>query len=456
MHSEKKIEINIQKNGMEAWLIVNHGQDDQVTRQEIEDALSSAKICVGIQAERIDKVLNSEETYQEVLIAKGQAPVPGKDGYFEYLFDQSVDSKPRILEDGSVDYRAMTRVVTVSEGDVIIIYHPAFYGVDGIDVCGKVVRTAFGKDLPAVKGKGFTISEDKTQYVATLTGKIEYQGDRLVITNVLEIKENIDYLQGDIHFKGDLMIYGNVDAGKVIEAEGSIIIRGHVEGATIIAGKDIVFESGMQGSGRGTVICKGNVSGKFFEQVEMKAEGNITANSIMNSIIESGGMVTVTGKQGIILGGNISAVQGITTGIIGNFNEIKTHVSAGVPDSMILQIKNIDEKLAQVRQRMSQIEAAMEMIAEREEIGKKNKFATQKIQLMRAKISTDTLLKELNEEKQFVVEKIQQSRKAMIRAEKAVFPQTTVCVNGVYMTIEAKIGPVVFKRNCNMIETQYL
>ncbi len=454
--NSERISIVVRNNNMEAWMKVNHNNDQPLSLEDLKEAILREKIAYGIKKDSLNEIIQGRDIYQEVMIAAGKEPVNGVDGYFEFFFDRSVATKPIILEDGSVDYYAMTRIVTVTQGDKVIEYHPATNGIDGYNIYGQVLKATKGKDLSPIKGKGFELSEDKRFYTALLTGKIEFQNDRLIISNLLEIKDDLDYLQGDIHFKGDLLIYGNVFQGKVIEADGNITIRGHVEGATIIAGKDIVFESGMQGAQKGFVICGGNVSGKFFEQVSIKAKGDITANAIMNCMIESQGSVIVTGKRGIILGGTTYALKCISASVIGNSKEVNTTLYVGVPDTIQLQIKNIDSKIAQLRERVAQIEAATEMIEEREITGKKNPFMTQKLQLVRTKISTNAEITDLLQEKNTILHNLEISRDAHIEVNKVIYPNTTISISGIYDTITVETTRVMFYRKEYEIVTRNL
>ena len=45
---------------------------------------------------------------------------------------------------------------------------------------------------------------------------------------------------------------------------GSIYVGGFVEGATLIAGKDIVLKDGVNTKNSGKIEAGGNISGRFF------------------------------------------------------------------------------------------------------------------------------------------------------------------------------------------------
>ena len=357
----KNTKVDFRNNKLEAYITLYAPVGkDRYTKEMIYEILRYHHVIYGIDDEVIDRICEKPCYGKEMLIAKGKEEVDGSDGYFVYFFDTSVDTKPRILEDGTVDYYAMTRIVTVSQGEIVVRYHKAIEGMDGIDVCGYLRKAKKGKELPPLKVKGIKLSEDRLIYTALITGKIELFGDRITISNVLEIKEDIDYLQGDIHFKGDLVIYGNISSGKVVESEGSIVVRGHVEGATIRAGRDVILESGMQGAGKGSISCGGSISGKFFEQVLMKAKENITANTIMNCTMIAGNEIIVTGRRGILLGGSAYAGKKITASIIGNYASIKTELVVGARGAFHKKFLRLEGEIKELKERLSQVEQQLQ------------------------------------------------------------------------------------------------
>ena len=111
--------------------------------------------------------------------------------------------------------------------------------------------------------------------------------EQLYVTNVMLINGDTDASTGDIHFNGDVIIKGNVHYGYSIYAEGSIIIGGNVEAASLTAGMNIELQSGMQGGGKGTIECLGNVSGKFFEQVRITSYNVCYTKLLRNQSVHS-------------------------------------------------------------------------------------------------------------------------------------------------------------------------
>ncbi|HCL04300.1 MAG TPA: hypothetical protein DHW61_18140 [Lachnoclostridium phytofermentans] len=449
----KKTKVALRNDKMEAYITLYAPVGkDRYTKEMIYEILRFHHVIYGIDDDVVNKLSEKPCYGKEILIAKGTKEVDGKDGYFVYFFDTRVDRNPRILEDDSVDYYAMTRIVTVSQGEIIVRYHKAIQGTNGIDVSGSIRVGKIGRDLPPLKGKGFKLSEDRLIYTALIAGKIELSGDRIIISNVLEIREDIDYLQGDILFKGDLMIYGNISSGKVVESEGSIVVRGHVEGATLRAGKDVILENGMQGAGKGSITCGGSISGKFFEHVEMNARVNITANTIMNCTMVAGNEIIVTGKRGILLGGSAYAGRKITASTIGNYANIKTELVVGVRESYRKKFLLLEKQIDELKERLSQVEAAIAMITEREIPDSISPYRDQKIRLLRTKINMNSEIAEKVDEWSDLMEFIKSSKDAKIVVHKLIYPGCLLKINCLSKRIKDEIVASYVQRNGDVIE----
>lgn len=449
----KKTKVDLRNDKMEAYITLYAPVGkDRYTKEMIYEILRFHHVIYGIDDEVVNKLSEKPCYGKEILIAKGTKEADGKDGYFIYFFDTRVDKNPRILEDGSVDYYAMTRIVTVSQGEIIVRYHRAVQGANGINVCGSIRVGKIGRDLPPLKGKGFKLSEDRLIYTAIITGKIELSGNRITISNVLEIREDIDYLQGDILFKGDLMIYGNISSGKVVESEGSIVVRGHVEGATLRAGRDVILENGMQGAGKGSITCGGSISGKFFEQVEMHARENITANTIMNCTMVAGNEIIVTGRRGILLGGSAYAGRKITASTIGNYANINTELVVGVRGSYHKKFLLLERQIGELKERLSQVEAAIAMITEREIPDSVSQYRDQKIRLLRMKINMNSEIAEKVDEWSDLMEFIKSSKGAKIVVHKLIYPGCLLRINCLSMRIKDEIVASYFQRNDDVVE----
>lgn len=66
------------------------------------------------------------------------------------MFQTEIDTKPKILEDGSVDYSEYGDVPTVEEGQTVVIYHPAIPSEDGVSVKGETIIAKKERNLPGL------------------------------------------------------------------------------------------------------------------------------------------------------------------------------------------------------------------------------------------------------------------------------------------------------------------
>lgn len=281
--SPNKTYVKITRDEMEAYLYLTIPEEGVTyTKENVYDILHSNNVCYGIDDRMIDSILQREVFGEEVKVANGRVPTDGKDGFYEYYFNLSPPEKPAIKEDGSVDYWSVFAVQTVAEGDIIAVYKPAAAGKPGKTVTGKEIEGKRGKELMPLRGKGFECKEDQVTYIALVDGKIEFKNNRIVITNMLEFFGDIDFNNGRIDFKGDVVIHGNVESGSQISSGGSVTIDGNVEATTIKAKKDVILRNGMQGGGKALIEAGGNIFAKFIEGTTVDAKGDIQADVLMN------------------------------------------------------------------------------------------------------------------------------------------------------------------------------
>lgn len=326
--------VRIDPEKKTAWLYLVDKEDGTFyTKADLRRILEENGVVYGINEDFLIAMAKKRVYEREIKVASAKEPIEGKNGYYEYFVDVSEEKrKPRIREDGSVDYQSMNAVISVKEGDKLALYHPPVEGTPGTSVTGGELSVAPVKELPAIQGKNIVRSEENPNlYLAEKEGRVEYKDGRLILNAIYELNGDVDQLIGKIEFYGDVIISGNVESGVIIRAGKNLTIDGTVEAATIVVGGDVVLKRGIQGSQKATIICKGNLYADFIEHTQVRAGGSVQANTIISSQIEAEGMVTVTGKKGAIIGGYVHGYMGISCQGLGNESEVKTVVHAGCP-----------------------------------------------------------------------------------------------------------------------------
>ena len=330
LKSEPKVRISYDE--MEAYLLLPTPVDsnEEYTLNDILDRVDAAGVKVGLDEKKISAMIRERYYDRECLIAKGIDAINGVDAYFDFHFDVNFSKVPKLRDDGTVDYWSIHTVELVEEGQVIATYHEPVEGENGVTVKGKLLVAKRGRPISPLTGKGFDRSADNKTYTSNMNGKIEMKNNRIQISDVHEIHGDVGLDTGNIDFRGDVIVHGNVPTGAVIRATGSITIDGTVEGALIDANKDVIIRGGMLGSGRGAVITKGSLFAKFLEYTRVKATGSVTTDSMINCTVTCYDKVFLRGKHASIVGGVINAATGIEAYNFGNEYGVKTEIYVGV------------------------------------------------------------------------------------------------------------------------------
>jgi len=427
--------------------------EKEYKKENIFRYLNDVGVVAGIREKVIDNMLLEKEIGKKYLVAASMKPIDGKDGWYEFLFSTSVDTKPKILQDGSVDYSAYGDVPFVEAGQKLVIYHPATESRDGENLQGETILAKKGKELARLKGKGFTVSEDGKEYVAKHSGRATYINERLVVDNELVIEGDVSLSTGDVSFVNDIHIHGNVLTGVSIKSEkGSIVVDGYVEASELRAAKDVVLKNGMQGSGKGRIIAGGSVSGKFFEQSSVESGGDVNANAIMNSYITARRDVIVSGRFGIIIGGEIRAERHIIATIIGNMAEVRTMIYAGVEDDLFARLLLKEKEETALEQELKKIVHGINQVDIMIEKTQREDLQMQKIKLIRSKVEKESALNMKAREKQVVMDQMSRANNAKVKVQKILYPGTKININGVVTNIREEATHVEINARGSVVE----
>lgn len=367
--------IRITDDFMEAWIYLvpprkslEDNTQDTYSPEEMTDFMKREGIKNGILQDKLEELAGKGTYDQEILIARGEPAVHGKDGYYEYKFNPEQYKTPKLLENGSVDYSSMSTLQNVREGDVVAVYHPAENGQDGLDVLGNRILAKSGKDKTPLRGQSVYTDGDPNIYLAGKSGKIELKNGRIDIQSVHEIREDVTLITGKIEFFGDVIIHGNVEAGVIIRAGRNIEVTGTVEAANLYAGGDIVLTRGIQGNQKAKVSARGNMFADFIEHTVVVIGGNVQANTILNSRVSAEGMVILTGRKGAIIGGYTHGMLGIAATEIGNAAEVRTIVHAGCERDSYYKAQDARSKEIALKKQLKEIAEEMQDLLRKRKI----------------------------------------------------------------------------------------
>lgn len=354
--SKKEFSIFIEDNGIKAFAFIPWFPGNRVTEEDIYNELKKRGIVIGIKREAITDMIKQRRMNEKILIAEGTPAEKGEDGWFEFFVRLDLPRIPAPLPDGGVDYVNIEAFEMVDEGEKLAVYHPAQKGIDGQNIFGEVLHASKGINKKPLKGKGFTIAPDGVTYISKMNGKFEYINGQMIISNMIIVKEDVTAVTGQLEVDGSVYVVGSVYSGGHIEATGDIIVEHNVETAKLVAGGNVMIKRGVCSKHDCFIEAKGEVSGSFFEAANITAGGNVKANYIMNSDINTRGKAIISGSKGTLLGGRIRAVKGVDTYNLGNSSSIKTFLDVGRNVLYEKQQVEFQKKREEILEQLSMLE----------------------------------------------------------------------------------------------------
>lgn len=431
----------------------NGGQ--QFSAEDLKELLAMKNVKTGIDMDAIEKMLENNIYDIFVEVAKGKAPVKGKDGYFIFHVKQpEAVTGPRELEDGTVEYIKTTEYAIVDEGDLLAEYIPATNGEYGYTIDNAMRTPMKGKELSTIKGKGFRIEDNK--YYSLSHGKIDISETNILITNLLEVKGDVDISFGHIQFDGDVYIRGDVKSGMMVRATGNIEIKGHVGNCYIEAGKNLTLSNGMQGKFSGRLKAGGDIICKFFENSQAQAGGNITVRTTMNSKLSAEGRVLVEGKDAVVLGGSIHAIQGMELSEAGNENEIPTTLVAGVLPEVMSRDKELNALIKKVEDEVELLDRSARILERMAKTKATPENSARRMKIIQAKVIKATELKKYKEEKICNEAKILSGKDADITINNVIYPGCFINIAGNKIEVRENLKHVKFVLRDGNVEASLL
>jgi len=331
----ERVKVEISRDELKAYVTL-HVDDDELDGpkradlfKEVMQKLKSSGVCFGIKK---DVLLSGLVNNRKILVAEGIAPVNGKDS--EIRLYELKEAKPETKEDGNVNHYELNLINRVSEGDWLGERTDPTDGQAGKTVKGNILLPVKGKELPLLYDKN-TIREEyrdgKTTLYARINGAVNYDGDKISVSNHLEIIGDVDFKTGNINFDGFLTIQGTIEDGFSVTATKDIEILSEygIGGVKEITSKDgsIYIKGGIAGNNKAVIYSKKNIYTKFVSDAKIVCDGSVHIGFYcLNSSIKAKEVI-LDSPKGQIIGGNIEAEIRVVASIIGSASEKRTFIS---------------------------------------------------------------------------------------------------------------------------------
>lgn len=359
--------IRVSADKMLAWLFIMPPQNggEGITKEKLEAELNEAKLAYGINAELLDAASEGKLYFKLLLIARGLPPVDGTDGAVKDKISDNWHSRPVEREDGLIDFKNIGTIHNITKGTVICNIILPTDGTDGMRVDGTAVPAVKGKAALIPQGACTELLPEGEALVASEDGHVVISNGKFEVKTKLSFNGDIDIATGNLNFPGNIKVLGDVREGFKVEANGTIEIKGMVEGAKIKAGGDIILGLGVNGNGFGSLWAQGDIQSKFIENCTVYAGGNITAGSIICSDVSCDGNITVRSGKGVIIGGKTTAMKSIEATAIGCESNRITTITVGNAKSLIERKHEVEGDLAKNREQLDEVKKTMVYMIER-------------------------------------------------------------------------------------------
>lgn len=337
---------------------------------EIISDLGHKKIITGIQEKVIAAFVANRRYCTDYVIAEGIAPIQGSDAKIEYFFNTNPNVKPKMNEDGTVNFFELEMISKCNQGDVLARLTRAEMGEPGQNVCGERVSQREVKKLVLKFGRNIELSEDGLEIRSQVNGHVSLVDDKVFVSDVYEVKD-VDTSTGNIEYAGNVLIRGNVKAGFCVQAEGDIEVKGVVEGALLEAGGNIVIARGVNGMSKGVLTAKGNIISKFIENATVSSGGYIHTEAVLHSKVSAKGDVEVTGRKGFITGGVVRAGNMVSAKMIGSSMGTDTLIEVGVDPTVKERVNNLKKTVAELQKSLGTIQPVLNAMSQKLAAGEK-------------------------------------------------------------------------------------
>lgn len=330
---DASFELEIAPDAMCAWITVTPARGGKpLNASDLVPALAQAGVLFGIDEAALQQVCASPEGGR-VVAAQGKPARNGENARFEMLVDVTRDRRPKVGENGLIDFRELGDIPVVEADQPLMKIIPETVGFLGRNIRAEVLEpvrgqaVAFATELPGAK----VDPQDPRLLRAVFKGQPVRIGDGVMVEKVVFFS-GASMASGNIAFDGTVQIEGDVLTGMKVQASGDIIVTGTVDGGHLEAGGSIRVGGGI--IAHASARAGDSVSARFVENSSVDAGVGIAIDSMaLQSQLQAGNQIIVgtqSPQRGRLVGGSTRAMMLIRAPLLGDPASAVTQVLVGV------------------------------------------------------------------------------------------------------------------------------
>ncbi|MDE7476914.1 MAG: FapA family protein [Lachnospiraceae bacterium] len=407
------------------------------SKAHIMDLLGQSKVRAGIDETAIRMALEERPYCTDIVVAKGKYPTSGRDASLVYHFDTDNSARPKLKEDGTVDFFKLNNLHQCTKGQVLAEIIPEEKGEDGFDVHGMAIPAREVKKIVFSHGRNVEISDDGLRLCSMVDGHVSLVDGTVFVADVYSV-DNVGTSTGNIEYHGNVEVKGNVCENFSVKTDGNVFVNGVVEGAVIEAGGDIIIARGMHGQNKGRLKAGGNVIAKFISAAEVEANGFVEAEQIVNAKISAGSNVNADAGKGLITGGRVVAKGVVNAKNIGSAMGAATIIEVGIDSGSKKRLTELQRNVGERSKTISQMKKTMDDTNRKLKMGIKltpNQLENARMLQVTLAETRDKIQEELKE-----IERLDKLLKnegpSHINIRGTMYQGVAVCISGATMTVK--------------------
>lgn len=299
--------------------------------EELRAALLAQGVTFMVDAEPLHRLAEqlSHESFSGagLLVARGQAPSPGLDGYFEPAFPIGIQAG-HLDENGTMNLYDRELLKSLGQGEYIGQLHQPVGGTQGRTVDGRAIAVAPVCPSKLRPGPGISMSADGRMHAAR-AGVLMYSYEQTIdISQHYVHQGNVDLRSGNLQMEGSIVVQGSVQRKFSVRASGNVDIQGEVDSGTVLAAGAVRVSGRVWGGDSGLICAEGDASLQHAEAARVRCGGLLKLESAFNSELQANKIQILRA----IRGGSAQAEHSVCVTEAGTSRAAtSTSLAAGVP-----------------------------------------------------------------------------------------------------------------------------
>ncbi len=357
-------------------------QGSMMTRNELNGYLAATGVKEGLDEDSLNTfAVNAAagQSLRNVAMATGTPAVNGIDGWLSYTVQPSVPVQTVGDEKGDIDLHQVQTFINVMPGDEIARIIPPEPGAAGRGVTGENLPPLPGKPLALKIGKNVTAEDNGKRLVSAAAGRVCLVSGEISVEEEYVVAGDVNFRVGSIIFNGVVEVRGDVLDDFGVSAAKGLRVSGNIGNCAITSGGDIAL-CGMDGRGKGTIVCGSSIKAQFIHDSIIECAGDLVVEvELHNCIVKTLGRIIV--NKGAIAGGCYTALGGIEAKKIGSLASVRTTLTVGVDYHDAEELERLMDELAKNHKQIGQTSSLKEI----EESRRERASLTDRIMAMRLK-----------------------------------------------------------------------